>query len=360
MQNTQHYDTVVIGGGQAGLVTGYHLKKHKLNFVILDASERTGDSWRNRWDSLHLFTPASFNNLPGMRFPAPPRSFPSKDDAGDFLEAYADRFDLPVETGVRVDSLSRNGKGFLVRAGERCYEADNVVVAMGSYQNPRVPDFADELDPDIVQMHSREYRNPSQLKDGGVLVVGVSNSGAEIALDVVPSHPTWVSGQEPGHIPFRVETWAAYHFFIPFVLRFMFHRVLTVGTLIGRKMRPKVLSKGGILVRVKPQDLPAAGIKRVGRTVGVKNGLPLLDDGRTLDVSNVIWCTGFRPAFSWIDLPIFGGKQNPKEPIHERGIVRDQPGLYFVGLFFQYAMSSSIFVGVGRDAEYVVKDILRR
>jgi putative flavoprotein involved in K+ transport len=354
------FDTVVIGGGQAGLATGYYLKQQQQDFVILDASERLGDVWRNRWDSLRLFTPASFNDLPGMAFPAAGRHFPTNDETGDFLESYAERFDLPVELGIRVDSLTRNGERFNIMAGDKCYQADNVVVAMSSYQQRNMPDFAPQLDPGILQLHSSEYRNPRQLKDGGVLVVGMGNSGAEIALDVAPDHPTWVSGQPTGVIPFRVETWAAYHFFIPFVLRFMFHRVLTVDTPIGRNNRPKALSNGVPLVRTKPKDLTKAGIERVGRTVGVQDGLPMIDGGQLLDVQNVIWCTGFRPAFSWIKLPIFGGKEHPKEPNHHRGIVADEPGLYFVGLAFLYALSSSIFLGIARDAEYVVNHLISR
>jgi putative flavoprotein involved in K+ transport len=361
MNNTKFsYDTIVIGGGQAGLATGYYLQEQGLDFTILDASQRTGDSWRNRWDSLRLFTPARLNGLPGMDFPAPGRYFPTKDEMADYLEAYVAHFELPVQLGVRVDRLAREGERFLVTAGEQRFEAGNVVVAMGTFQVPWVPPFAQKLDPDIVQMHSSEYRNPSQLQDGGVLVVGAGNSGAEIALDVNDGRPIWVSGRDVGHVPFRIETAIAYHLLIPLVLRFFYHRVMTVDTPIGRKMRPTLLSQGGPLVRTKPSDLTDAGIERVPRTSAVRDGLPVVGDGRVLEVKNIIWCTGFRPNFSWIDLPIFGGKENPIEPKHDRGIVPGVPGLYFVGLFFLYALSSGIITGVGRDAEYVVKAIQAR
>lgn len=358
MNNTKFsYDTIVIGGGQAGLATGYYLQQQGLDFAILDASQRIGDAWRNRWDSLRLFTPARLNGLPGMDFPAPGRHFPTKDEMADYLEAYAAHFELPVQLSVRVDRLVREGERFLVTAGERRFEADNVVVAMGTFQVPWVPPFAQELDPDIVQMHSSEYRNPSQLQDGGVLVVGAGNSGAEIALDVNDGRPIWVSGRDVGHIPFRIETTIAYHLLVPLVLRFFFHRVMTVDTPIGRKMRPTLLSQGGPLVRTKPSDLTDAGIERIPRTSAVRDGLPVVGDGRVLEVKNVIWCTGFRPNFSWIDLPIFGGKENPIEPMHDRGIVPGVPGLYFVGLFFLYALSSSIITGLCRDAKRVVEHI---
>jgi len=353
---TLSYDTIVIGGGQAGLATGYYLQQQGRSFVILDASKRIGDSWRKRWDSLRLFTPARYNGLPGMPFPAPAHSFPTKDEFAGYLEAYAARFELPVRTGVRVDCLSRQGERFVVTAGDRRFEAENVVVAMANFQRPQVPPFARELDPGVVQLHSSEYRNPSQLQDGGVLIVGAGNSGSEIALEVAPDHPTWMSGRDTGHIPFRIEGVAARLLLIRLVLRFLFHRLLTVATPIGRKVRPKALSQGGPLIRVKPEDLAAAGIERVPRTAGVRDGLPVLEDGRVLDVANVIWCTGFHPGFSWIDLPVLGSQ----EPIHERGVVASEPGLYFVGLHFLYALSSVMIHGVNRDAERIANEIAAR
>ena len=183
---TERIDTIVIGAGQAGLSVGYHLARRGVPFVILDAGERIGDQWRKRWDSLRLFTPARFSSLDGLPFPADADSFPTKDAMGDYLEAYARRFALPVRCGVRVERVSRLGERFLVIAGDQRFEADNVVVAMANYQRPRVPAFANELDPRIVQLHSFDYRNPAQFQEGAVLVVGAGNSGAEIALDAAP------------------------------------------------------------------------------------------------------------------------------------------------------------------------------
>src|SRR5215203_2396202 len=237
-------EVVVIGGGQAGLSVGYELAKRDLPFVILDANERIGDSWRKRWDSLRLFTPARYDGLPGWPFPASAWSFPTKDEMADYLEAYAARFDLPVRTGVRVDGLSREADRYVVTAGDRRFEADHVVVAMADFQRPRVPEFAEELDQDIVQFHSYEYRNPSQLLEGAVLVVGAGNSGAEISLDLSRTHRTLLSGKDTGHMPFRIESTASRLLFAPLVLRFLFHRVLTVNTPIGRRARPKILSRG--------------------------------------------------------------------------------------------------------------------
>ncbi len=356
MGGPERVQTVIVGGGQAGLSVGYHLSRRGLPFVILDAGERVGDAWRNRWDSLRLFTPARYDGLAGMPFPAPGGSFPTKDEMADYLEAYAHRFELPVRTGVTVDGLSRHGDRFVLTAGELQFEAHNVVVAMGNYQRARVPAFAQELDPGIVQLHALDYRSPAQLRDGGLLIVGAGNSGAEIGVEVVRSHPTWMAGTEPGHVPFRMETPAGRNLFVR-LMRFVGHRVLTVNTPIGRKLRPKLMHRATPLIRVKPKDLVAAGIERVPRVVGVRQGLPLLEDDLLLDVANVIWCTGFRPSHSWIDLPVFG---DDGDAMHERGVARDEAGLYFVGLHFLSSMTSATVTGVGRDAAYVAKAIASR
>lgn len=352
----ERFGTIVIGAGQAGLSVGYHLARRGLSFVILDARARVGDVWRDRWDSLRLFTPARYDGLDGMPFPAPVHYFPTKDEMADYLEGYARRFELPVRTGVRVDGLTRRDGRFLVTAGERRFEADNVVVAMSTYQEPRIPTLASELDRDIVQLHSSEYRHPGQLRPGGVLLVGAGNSGAEIALELAPSHPVWMSGRDTGHVPFRIEGRASRLFLARFVFRVILHRVLSVRSPIGRKVRPAMLTRGGPLIRVKPNDLARAGVRRVPRVAGVRDGQPMLEDGQVIPVANVIWCTGFDPGFSWIHLPVLGAH----EPLHERGVVPSQPGLYFVGLHFLRALSSGMIHGVGRDAAYVVRHIAAR
>jgi putative flavoprotein involved in K+ transport len=358
MRQPERVQTVIIGGGQAGLSVGYHLAQRNLPFLILEANERIGDSWRSRWDSLRLFTPARFDGIPGLPFPAAPYSFPTKDEMADYLEGYAKRFALPVRIGVRVDRLSRNGGRYLVSAGTQRYEAEHVVVAMATYQRSRVPSFARELDPGVVQLHSSDYRNPSQLKKGPVLIVGAGNSGSEIALDLTRAgHHVWMSGRDTGHIPFRIDGLAARLFLSRLVLRFVFHRVLTTDTPMGRKVRPNIISKGGPLIRVKPGDLAAAGVERVPRTAGVRNGLPILEDGRILETQNVVWCTGFHPGHSWIDLPVF---DKDGEALHRRGIAAGESGLYFVGLHFLYAMSSTMIHGVGRDAEFIADTIAAR
>lgn len=342
--------TVVIGGGQAGLATGYHLAQRGLPFIILDAHPRVGDAWRNRWDSLRTFTPARFAGLPGMPFPGRSDLCPTKDEVADYLESYAAHFHLPVRVNSKVRRAWKDGQHFFVETPTDLWQADNVIVAMANYQHPRVPKFAAQLDPAIIQIHSHDYRNPSQLLPGEVLVVGAGNSGADIAIELAKTHKTWMAGKESGHIPVHIDTFFARHFFFRFV-RFVGHHVLTLATPIGRKNRPKLLTQATPLVRVKPQDLLHAGIQRVPRVIAVQNGRPLLQDGRALAVNNVIWCTGYDSGFSWIDLPVFDDTGLPR---HDRGVVTEAPGLYFVGLHFQYAMSSATLIGVGRDAKWVV------
>jgi putative flavoprotein involved in K+ transport len=351
----EEFEVVVVGAGQAGLAVGYQLARQGRHFVILDANPRVGDSWRKRWDSLRLFTPARYDGLPGWPFPAPGWSFPTRDEMADYLEAYAARFGLPVRGGVRADRLAREGGRYVVSAGKHRFVADSVVVTSGTYGSPRIPAFAGELDPGIVQLHSSRYRNPSQLREGAVLVVGAGNSGADIGLEAARGHRTWLSGRDVGHIPVRIESWRGR--LLGPLLFFVGTHVLSVRTRPGRKLRPRVLSHGGPLIRVKPEDIAAAGIERVPRVAGVRDGAPLLEDGRVLQVANVIWCTGFWQDLSWIDLPVLG---DDGRPLQRRGVVEAEPGLYFVGQLFQSALTSSLVGGVGRDAEHVARQLAAR
>lgn len=354
---TEYVGTLVIGGGQSGLAVGYHLGQRGVPYAIVDANERIGDAWRKRWDSFRLFTPNRMNGLPGMPQTGFRWRFPSKDEMADYLAAYADRFDIPVQTGVRIERLTRVGDRFVAIAGGRRLEADDVVVAMSSWQVPRVPEFADRLDPAITQLTTADYRNPDVLPGGPVLVVGVGNSGAEIALELSRTRDVLLSGSDNGVIPFRPESvWA--RVMMPIVGRLVFHRVLTSRTPIGRKARPKLRESGEPLLRVKPGDLEAAGVERVARVAGVRDGGPELEDGRRPQVAAVVWCTGFAPDFSWIDLPVFD--DGATEPRHRSGIVEELPGLYFVGLKFLHSVSSEQIHGVGRDAERVAAAIEAR
>ena len=359
MAQTERFDTLVIGGGQAGLAVGHHLAKRGHNFVILDAHARVGDAWRTRWEGLRLFTPGRFNSLPGMPFPGDRHAFPTKDEVADYLETYAERMALPVRTGVRVDDVwpGEDGRGFRVAAGAREYLADRVVVATGAYDRPRIPDFARDLDPSIAQLHSSAFRSIDQLREGPVLVVGASNSGGEIALMASRDHhPTVLCGRDVGKMPFRPEDRMA-KVFDTFFWFFVNH-VATLDTPIGRKAQPSIRDHGLPLERVQPADLARAGVERIfARMAGVQNGMPLLDDGRVIEAANVVWATGFRPDHSWIHFPVTGPDG---WPIQRRGIATTVPGVYFIGLPFMYAGASALLGGVGRDAAYLVDQMADR
>jgi putative flavoprotein involved in K+ transport len=272
----------------------------------------------------------------------------------DYLEAYAAQFDLPVRTMTSVDALSSDGDRYIVRSEEQTFEANNVVVASGVMQEPVVPSFASELDPRIRQLHSSDYRSLSQLREGRLLVVGASHSGADIAYEAAAEHETILSGPDTGQIPASVETRRGRAGFR--ALFFVGSHILTVDTPLGRKMRPHIRHGGAPLLRYRKKDLLAAGVERVlARTVGVQDGLPVLDNGRVLDVQNVVWCTGFRPNYSWIKVPLEVGEDG--YPMQYRGVVGSAPGLYFVGMLFLHSFASMLIAGSVRDAERVATQI---
>lgn len=354
---TQHIQTLVIGAGQAGLSTGYHLKRRGLPFLVVDGNERIGDNWRQQWDTLRLFTPAKYDRLPGLPFPADPWHYPGKDEVADYLERYAVTFDLPVRMSTRVRRLERDGAGFRAELDDGLVSCDNVVVATGTFgRTPYVPNVAAGLDPSIVQLHSSEYRRPEQLAPGTTLVVGASHSGSDIAYEVAPTHPTVLAGRDCGQIPVRLDSWNA-HVVLP-MISFMFRHVLTRRTPMGRKEMEEVRFHGGPALRIKAADLASRGVRRSeARVTGTSGGRPQLADGTVVDAANVVWCTGFKQAFDWIDLPVIDEHGWPTE---YRGVVAAEPGLFFCGLSFQYAMSSMVFLGVGRDADYVACRIEER
>src|SRR5688500_7952207 len=285
-----------------------------------------------------------------MPFPGSPWAYPTKDETADYLEAYARVFELPVQTGVRVERLARTGDRFEVTCGQQALFAENVVVATGAFNNPRVPSFARDLDKSIVQLHSKEYRNPSQIQKGAVLVVGAGNSGAEIAIELSRDHRTWLAGPDTGQEPARAGS-RLDRLITP--MMWLVATRVTVKTAIGRKLRDHFINppRGIPLGRVRRNDFAPAGIERVPRVTGVSNGFPVLENGRVLKVSNVIWCTGYAPDYDWIDLslPMLNGI-----PIHDRGIVDSCAGLYFMGLLFLYSLSSALVRGVRPDAEHIV------
>ncbi len=356
--STQHVETLIIGAGQAGLATAYHLLRRGRECLVVDANHRVGDNWRSHYDSLRLYSPAKYDGLPGMRFPGEKWNYPGKDEVAEYLETYAVRFDLPVRMGTPVDRLAaRPDGGFVARVGEHSITCDNAVVATGTFgRTPNLPDFAAQLDPQISQLHSSEYKRVSQLADGPTLVVGAAHSGCDIAYEIAETRPTTLAGRDCGQVPIPWETrrlrWA-----LP-VIVFAWRHVLSRRTPMGRKAMAKVRHHGGPMLRVKRRHLSARGVQRnQSRVVGVTDGKPTLADGTVLEVANVVWCTGFRPRLDWIELPILG---EDGWPVEYRGVVGSVPGLFFCGLAFQSAFASTLLLGAGRDAAHVADKIVSR
>jgi len=354
MESIERTDVLIIGAGQSGLALGYHLQRRGRQTLLVDRNDRIGDSWRNRWDSLKLYSPANRDGLPGLPFPAGRTSYPTKDEMADYLETYATHFELPVRLGTTVETLTQENGRFVASTGDSRIEAETVVVASGVFEKPHIPAFADELDPAITQLHSSAYRNPEQLQDGPVLVVGASHSGSDIAYEAAARHEVVLCGRDTGQLPASIETRRGRMLFRG--LFFAGTHVLTVDTPFGRKMRPHIRHGGAPLLRFRRSDLRRAGVERVlERTAGVQDGLPVLDGGRVLDVRNVVWCTGFRPDFSWIRLPLEIGEDG--YPVQYRG-ASTTPGLYLVGLPFLHSFASMLIGGADRDTERVAEQIV--
>lgn len=350
-----HRSIVVVGAGQAGLATAYHLRELGLEFVVLADDERVGDTWRVRWDSLELFTPAFYDGLPGMAFPADdPDYLPTKDEMADYLEAYARAFDLPVRLGTRVTELRREDGQFRLETVTGTLAADHVVVATGAHSTPHVPSFADELPDGVFACHSSEYRNPDQLQPGDVLVVGAGNSGTQIAAEVGADDAdrrVWLAGRDTGRLPRRLLGRDVYRWLKPRLLR------VSKDSFLGRRLYERTGDRGDPVFKPESVRMRAAGVERVGRITGIEDGQPVTDAGEQFDVANVVWATGFRTAFPWIDLDVFEPSGQPR---HVRGVVEEAPGLYFVGLPWLHRPSSSLVGGVGEDAEHVARTIGER
>jgi putative flavoprotein involved in K+ transport len=358
MGATDQVETLIIGAGQTGLAAGYYLAKRGLPSLIVDANDRVGDQWRRRYGSLRLFSPARWDGLPGMAFPAPGWSSPTGRQMGDFLESYAASFGLPVRTGVQVERLSAGDAsgGFIVETSASRIRARRVIVATGAFNVPMIPKVAGQLDPSIRQLHSNAYHEPSDLADGPVLVVGLGHSGADIAFEIARTHRTVVSGTPRGELPFPVlDTWRA-RLFLP-LLSFVENHVLTIRTPIGRRAASESRILSAPLLRVRRTELREAGVElHESRVATVQDGRPVLEDGTVVDVANIIWCTGARPDYSWIELPVTGPDGWPLE---RRG-VSPVDGLYFLGVPFQYGLTSMLIHGADRDAKYVVDRIAER
>jgi putative flavoprotein involved in K+ transport len=349
--NNFHYDAIVVGGGQAGLAAGYYLARSGMRFTILDSNHEIGGAWERRWDTLRLFTPARYNALPGLRFPGDPYALPGKSEVAAYLKLYARTFSLPVQHGVTVTALHRSAGGFIATTSDgTSLTAASVIVATGANQRPHIPAFASSISPAIVQIHSSDYRNPAQVPEGKVLVVGAGNSGAQIALGLAAANRTvLLSGRDTGSLPRRLLGRDIYDWLWPTIMR------PSVDSVLGRRLMDGRLFAGDPLIDMAPRALTRPGLSRVGRALSAQDGFPVLEAyGVARDIRAIVWCTGFRPDFGWIELPVLG---LDGYPAHRRGIASRVPGLGFVGMRFQYRMGSALLGGVGEDAAHVVEQI---
>ncbi len=347
----KHSRTVVIGAGQSGLAVAYFLKKYNEEFIILDSANQVGSSWRERWDSLRLFTPSQYDGLPGLKYPAVRGTLPSKEEMADYLSNYAKKYSIPVELNTSVLALTKTGDGYEIITSKGKIYAKNVIVATGTNPTAYIPAFSSDLNKNILQIHSSKYKNPQLLPASNTLVVGAGTSGVEIAIELSKSRPTFISGKPTPHIPDFIFRYLGRLYWL-----FVYY-ILTIKTPMGRKVKTIITKSGGPLISVSIHEVNKAKIERLPRLKGVEKGFPLLEDGRILNVASVVWATGYKPDFSWIKLDASEANGWPKT---YRGISKEFEGLYFVGMIFQFGLTSGLVGGVGRDAAYVVNHLHRR
>jgi putative flavoprotein involved in K+ transport len=340
-------DTIVIGGGQAGLAMAWHLAQRNQRFLVLDASPAIGHTWRSRWDSLTLFTPAQYDALPGMAFPAPADTYPTKNQVADYLRDYVAAFDLPVRLDSRVTGLRRTGEVFEVETDGQTFRSRQVVVATGPFATPFVPPVAGGLGDAVVQLHSARYRNPDDLPDGRVLVVGGGNSGMQIAAELARTRPVDLAiGTRFPTLPQRL---LGRDLFWWLTLSRLLN--LSTGSRLGRR-----LSSQETIIGTTRRELRRAGVTLRPRLVRADGTTVRFDDGSSQDISGVVWATGFRPDHSWLRIPTV---VDDGRIIHRRGVT-DVPGLYFLGLAWQHTRGSALLGFVKDDAAYLADRIATR
>jgi len=342
---TKSHDVLVVGGGQAGLAIGYHLAQQGKDFTILEAASEPAAAWRERWDSLKLFTSARYDSLPGMEFPGDPDRYPTRDEVADYLIAYAREFDFPVELNSRVRAVRRQNGGYVVEVGDRAYEARQVVIATGPFQTPFVPQIAEDVGDDVVQMHSTAYRSPAALPQGRVLVVGGGNTGFQIAQELSDSRETHLAiGSRQTPLPQRI------------LGRDLFWYLDATGLIrkttesrIGRRMSGRDTLIGSTPRRLRKRH----NVELHGRAISADGSTIRFEDETAVDVAGIVWATGFRVDHSWIDAPVFDGAGRV---VHRRGVT-EAPGLYFLGLSWQHTRGSALLGWVKDDAAYIAERV---
>ncbi|MEK5069656.1 flavin-containing monooxygenase [Sporosarcina sp. FSL K6-1508] len=339
------YETIVIGAGQAGLTMGYNLKQSKKDFLIIDKGLALGEEWKNRYDSLKLFTPRMYSSLPGMPLDGKQQGFPTKDEIADYLKGYSETFAIPVQLDTEVLSVTKTEDGFCVETTKGKVNTTNIVVATGPFQKKRIPAFSSFLSENILQLHSSEYINPSQLQPGNVLVVGGGNSGAQIAVELSEGKDTYLAISEKLHyFPLTIGGKSVFWWFDKLgILK------VTSRSFIGNQLQKKGDPIFGSELKNAIKD---RAITLKGRVVNGMYNQITFEDSTTLEVKNIIWATGFQHEYEW--LKVDGVIDNQKKIIHQRGI---SPiiGLYFLGLPWQSHRGSSLLQGVGYDAEYIIE-----
>ena len=341
---------MVVGGGQAGLAIGYHLAQQQRRFTILEAADSPAAAWRERWDSLALFTPVRYNSLPGLAFPGEADAYPGRDEVVAYLTDYVRRFELPVELNSRVRNVSPDDRrGYRVEVDEnRVYEADQVVIATGPFQVPRIPPVAANLDPGVVQFHSTEYRSPRQIAVGPVLVVGGGNTGFQIAEELSASREVHLAiGSRQTPLPQRILGRDLFTYLE--ALRLM--RV-TAASRLGRRLQDRETLIGSHPRAARRRH----GIHLHGRTVSVQGRGVSFADGAKVEPSAVIWATGFALDHSLVTAPVF---DRTGRVVHRRGVT-NAPGLYFLGLPWQHTRGSALLGWVKDDAAFIAEQIAER
>jgi len=341
------YNTIVIGAGQAGLAMGYYLKQSVDSFLILDENKEVGEVWDRRYDSLVLFTPRSLSSLPGLELKGNPQGFPTKGEITQYLQAYADTFELPIKHNTRVTNVRKENNIYHISTEHAEYETHNVIVATGPFQKPRIPTFAKTLSKGIVQLHSSEYQNPSQLKKGNVLVVGAGNSGAQIAAEISQKRKTYLStSQRLMFLPLVIKNKSVFWWFDKVgILK------ATSKSFIGKLIQKRGDPIFGLELKYAIQN---GNIVIKNRSIDVQGNKVIFQDNTFLDVHNIIWATGFTSDYSWLN--VSGVLDFEGKPIHDRGITNSR-GLYFLGLPWQYRRGSALLQEVGNDAAYLMRHI---